>query len=319
MKPDILIVCGATATGKTDCAVDLSRRFDGEVINADSMQVYRGMDIGTAKPTNKQREAIPFHLVDVADPNETFSTGRFKKLADAAIADIHGRGRLPVIAGGTGLYLKALTQGLFEGPEADPALRERLFDQERREPGALHARLIEVDPKKAAALPPSDLGRIVRALEVFTLTGRPLSALQAQHAFAEQPYRSLWIGLELSRDRLAQRIDRRVNGMIDQGWVDEVRNLCTAGFHRQASAANALGYRTLLDHVEGLLSLNEAIEQIQAQTRKFAKRQRTWYRAYKEIRWFSYPDQIEAIFDETAAFVRGGKPGQVDAGSGEGA
>ena len=297
MKPDIVIVCGATATGKTECAIRIAKRFSGDVVNADSMQVYRGMETGTAKPTPAQRAEVPFHLVDVADPSETFSTGRFKTLADQAIAGIVSRGNLPVIAGGTGLYLKALTRGLFEGPKADPGLRDRLNDLEKNDPGCLHARLMQVDSQKAQALPPTDVGRIVRALEVFELTGTPLSEHQKQHGFASEHYRSLWIGLELDRETLYDRINQRVVRMIEAGWVREVVALREAGFDEGSAAGNALGYRTLMDHLRGGCSLPEAIERIQTETRKFAKRQLTWYRANPHIHWFAYPEQVEAIVD----------------------
>jgi tRNA dimethylallyltransferase len=304
MKPPIVIVCGPTATGKTACAIKIAKQENGEVVNADSMQVYRHLDIGTAKPTQAEQAAVPFHLVDVADPEETFSTGRFKELADKAIADITARRKLPVVAGGTGLYLKALTQGIFEGPEADQKLRARLMAEEEQTPGSLRKKLKEIDPEKAKKLPPNDLGRIVRALEVFELTGKAMSVHQKEHAFAESPYQALWIGLSLNRELLYQRINDRVVRMMNEGWLDEVRALRDRDFDRKSAAANALGYRTLLAHLDGDCTLEQAIETIQQETRKFAKRQITWYKPNKEIHWFAYPDQLTDILSLTRETIR---------------
>lgn len=296
MKPLIVIVSGPTATGKTDCAVEIAQKYDGEVINADSMQVYRKLDIGTAKPTPEQKEKVPFHLVDVARPDETFSTGKFVELADRAVDQIHSRNRLPVVAGGTGLYLKALTQGLFKGPKADPVLRERLRVQEEESPGALYNQLIKVDSEKAKSLPATDSGRIIRALEVYELTGTPLSEHQKKHGFAASKYRTLWIGLAMDREQLYERINQRVIRMIESGWIEEVKRLAEEGFGKSGAAANALGYRTLLLHLRGDLSLDEATTKIQADTRKFAKRQVTWFKANEKIHWVSYPTERDKIF-----------------------
>jgi tRNA dimethylallyltransferase len=297
MKPRIVIVCGPTATGKTGCSIKIARAFNGEIVNADSMQVYRELSIGTAKPTAKEREQATFHLVDVASPDETFSTGRFKRLADRAIGEIVANDRLPIIAGGTGLYLKALTQGLFEGPPADQALRDRLMQAEKDDPGCLHNRLQTIDPAKAKALPATDLGRIVRAIEVFESSGVPLSQLQKQHSFKESDYRVLWIGLNFQREKLYRRIDRRIEIMIEAGWVEEVASLKARGFGAQGAARNALGYRTLLDHLDGKCTLDQAVDIIKRDTRKFAKRQITWYKPNEKIHWFVYPDDMDDILN----------------------
>lgn len=297
MKPGIIIICGPTATGKTACAIDVANGFSGEVVNADSMQVYRRMEIGTAKPTKDERAQVRFHLVDVAYVDETFSTGRFCELAHPAIRDICYRERLPVISGGTGLYLKALTHGIFEGPKADRALRDNLKKQEEETPGSLHEKLNRVDPEKASRLPPSDIGRIIRALEVYELTGIPLTVHQKKHAFSEHPYLEHWIGLALPREQLYERINQRVIRMMESGWVEEERELIKSGFDENSAAANALGYRTLLLYLKGKCTKEQAIEQIQRETRKFAKRQLTWYRANDKIHWFEYPKDREAILN----------------------
>lgn len=312
MKPGIVIVCGPTATGKTECAVKIAEKFSGEVVNADSMQVYRGMDIGTAKPTPEEKSRVPFHLVDIVDPMETFSTGAFVKLARKAIADIHSRNMLPVVAGGTGLYLKALTQGIFEGPEADKVLRARLMAEEEKIPGILHDRLRMVDPEKAAALPPTDLGRIVRALEVYELTGKSLSKHQKEHSFSDYPYTEYWVGLNPDRDVLYERINQRVVRMINEGWLAEVEGLKQKGFDRYSAAGNALGYRTLMSHLDGGISIEDAIPKIQTETRKFAKRQLTWYRPLDHINWFVYPEDMERIFRSVKMITDGWKAEEND-------
>ena len=305
MKPRIVIICGPTATGKTACAIDVARKFDGEIVNADSMQSYRRLSIGTAKPTPEELASARFHLVDAIDVNVNFSAGFFKELADAAIAEIVSRNKLPVIAGGTGLYLKALTQGLFEGPGADFALRERLAQQEAANPGSLYERLRVVDPEKAAGLPPTDSSRIMRALEVFELTGVSMTEHQRAHAFAERPYHPLWIGLEMDRERLYARINERVDRMMEVGWLDEVRHLMETGFDHDCAAAGALGYRTLMAHLRGEIDLADAVERIKTDTRKFAKRQLTWYRANPEIHWLAYPEKLNDILNTVDAFLRG--------------
>jgi tRNA dimethylallyltransferase len=303
MKPAIVIICGPTATGKTALAVNVAVACNGEVVNADSMQVYRDMDIGTAKPTAQEQNLARFHLIDVADPGETFSAGRFRREADQAIREIVARGKLPVLAGGTGLYLKALTQGIFEGPEADPVLREELFAEEEATPGFLYAKLLTIDPEKAGELARTDLGRIVRALEVYKLTGEPLSQLQNRHRFEESPYDALWIGLNLDRPLLYDRINRRAEQMIQEGWVDEVRALKQRGCF-SGSAANALGYRTLLAHLNGKIELNEAIDRIRTETRKFAKRQCTWFNANSEIQWFDAQNKESEILELVRSWLQ---------------
>ena len=299
MKPGLIIVCGPTATGKTSCAIEIAGRINGEIINADSMQVYREMTIGTAKPTAEEQKNATFHLVDVADPAQTFSTGLFKELAEKAIADIVSRKKNIVVAGGTGLYLKALVHGIFEGPKADQKLRERLAALEKEKPGTLFDRLTKVDSEKAAILPPTDMGRIIRALEVYEKTGKAMSAHQKEHAFSEKKYNTLWFGLSMDRKKLYKRIDDRVLNMIKQGWGNEVADLKKKGFGEKDVAANALGYRTLLDHFNGKCTLEEAIATIQQETRKFAKRQITWFKANKEIHWVEYPKNLDQIIELT--------------------
>jgi len=285
-------------------AVRLAERFGGEIVNADSMQVYRYMDIGTAKPDAKERRAAPFHLIDVADPDDTFSTGRFKELAQAAIGEIVERGRVPIVAGGTGLYIKALTQGLFDGPSADPQLRAAYKAREAAEPGSLYRRLREVDPVRAAQVEPGDYVRIERSLEVLDLTGKPLSRWIDEHRFAEEPYATLKIGLHRERDDLAAACDRRVLTMMEQGWLDEVRALRERGYGSQLPSQMAIGYKELHQFLDKQFSLGEAVRRAQTSTRKFAKRQRTWFGADKEILWHDAAAAGELIIERTARFLQ---------------
>jgi tRNA dimethylallyltransferase len=282
----LVVLCGATATGKTAIALELAERFNGEIISADSRQVYRWLDIGTAKATAEERRRVSHHLLDVVDPDEDFSAADFARLGRAAIDRIHLRGRLPLLVGGTGLYLRILTQGLAATPAADPGLRSALQQQEEQDgPGSLHRRLLEIDPPLAGRLAPGDLVRIVRALEVHALTGRRLSDLQAEHAFRERPYRLLKIGLDLPREQLYKRIDARVLQMFAAGLPEEVQSLLRRGFLPELKAMRTIGYREWISHLQGGCSAEEAVALIQKHSRHYAKRQGTWFRHDPEIIW----------------------------------
>ncbi len=300
-KLPLVVLCGPTAAGKTALALELAERFPFEVISADSRQVYRGMDIGTAKATREEQERVPHHLIDVVDPDQSFSAADFSRLAHAAISRIRNRGNLPLVVGGTGLYIRALTEGLLEAPSADPELRRQLHAQEQEHgPGYLHGRLLQVDPALAERLHPGDVVRIVRALEVFTLGGRPLSELQREHAFGERSFRVLRLGVALEREELFQRIDLRVEQMIEQGLLDEVRNLLAAGYSPRLKALQTIGYREAIQHLEGRLDRSEAIALIQRDTRRYAKRQLTWFRKENSIIWVDSRREfarIQALID----------------------
>jgi len=292
-KPQLdnsVFLVGPTASGKSSVALCLAEMISrggqrrGEIISLDSMQLWRGMDIGTAKPTPQERERVPHHLVDVLEPSESFSVARYVEAAEAAVAEIAGRGRVPLFVGGTALYLKALVAGLFEGPSADWTLRTQL----RRiaaERGSLHLheRLRTIDPAAAARIHPNDLRRIIRALEVYEKTGTPISELQRQWA-AENPHPPPIFGIARDRADLYDRINRRVDQMMEEGFLDEVRRLL--GRRPGREATQALGYRELIAHLDGEIeSLEEAVELIKRNTRRFAKRQLTWFRAFPEITW----------------------------------
>lgn len=275
---------GPTASGKTAVGVALAERLGAEVVALDSMTLYRGMDIGTAKPTLVERRGIPHHLIDVLDPwDESASVAAYRGWAGEVLADIEARGKTAVFVGGTPMYLKVLLRGLFEGPSADDALRNAL-DAEGEEHGdaALHARLAAIDPLTAARLHPNDRRRVVRALEVFTLTGRPLSAWQAEHDRPAAGVRAF--ALSRPRAELRDRINRRVLAMIDAGLIDEVHRLIEAPFPPGSAALQGVGYREVIAMIEGRARLPETIDRIQARTRQFAKRQETWFRGLEEVR-----------------------------------
>jgi tRNA dimethylallyltransferase len=297
MQPIIAIV-GPTATGKTDVAIDVARRLGGEIISADSMAVYRRMDIGTAKPDAAQRALAAFHLIDVAEPDEPFHVSRFKQLAEEAQASTEARGRRVILAGGTGLYVRVYLEdyGLTEtGP--DPAIRARLeAEADAAGTPTLHARLATVDPDAAARIHPNDRVRISRALEVYERTGVPMSEHQARDAAARKPRPALKFGLTAPRDLLNERIDRRIDLQMEAGWLEEVRGLLALGYGAELSPMRALGYKELAAHLRGEIPLGEAVAAIKQETRRFAKRQVTWFKTDREIRWLDIqgkdPEQL---------------------------
>lgn len=282
----ILVVTGETASGKERLAVAVARQVGGEIVSADSMKVYRGMDVGTAKASAEERRAVPHHLIDVADPGETFSTARWLDLAEAAVADVAGRGRVPIVSGGTALYLKALLEGLFEGPAADEQIRARLSaEAEANGTGALHARLAEVDPEAAGRIHPNDLRRIIRALEVWELTGSPISALQTQWGRRRGRYRPLLVAIWRSPEDLDRRIEARVRRMVEAGFLEEVRRLAARPGGLALSARQALGYAEMLDHLAGRLTWEEAVEATILHTRQFARAQMKWLKRFEGLVW----------------------------------
>ena len=284
--PPLVVICGPTAAGKTALAVELAAHWPLEVVSADSRQVYRGMDIGTAKPTPAERQALPHHLVDVFEPSEDFSVADFLPRATAAIDDIVARGRLPLLVGGTGLYIQALLSGLVAAPGAAPDLRRAFLAREAAEgEGTLHRQLLAVDPAMAARLAPRDLPRIVRALEVYAQCGRPLSLLQAEHAFAEQPFRTLIVGLAPERAELYRRIDGRAEAMFAAGLVEETRALLARGVSPAAKSLRTIGYRETVRLLAGELTPAAALAEVQKETRRYAKRQMTWFSKTTGIIW----------------------------------
>ncbi len=282
----LLVVVGPTASGKTALAVRLAERLGGEVVSADSVQVYRRFEIGTGKPTAEERARAPHHLIDIVDPLEPMDAARWAALADEAIADIVARERRPIVCGGTFLWVRALLFGLADAPPADEAIRARHREHAEREGRAgLHSELARVDPKLAEKLAPNDFVRVSRALEVFELTGVTLSAWQAEHGFREPRHAARLLGVRHSREELDRRIEARARAMLDAGWVDEVRALLDQGFG-QARAMRSVGYRQVAEAIESGEPVAEAslMESIVRATRVFARRQRTWLRE-EPVEW----------------------------------
>jgi tRNA dimethylallyltransferase len=285
----LVVICGPTAVGKTAASVEVAKAVGGEIICADSRTVYRYMDIGTAKPTEEQRREVPHHLLDVVEPSEVFTVVQFRDLAEAAIRDIHGRGRIPLLVGGTGLYIRAVVDGLTI-PMVPPnwEFRARLEEEAKRlGPQALHRRLAEVDPVSAQRIPPGNVRRVIRALEVYEVTGRPISSLQSRIG---SPYSVTMVGLTMDRPKLYARIAARVHEQIRQGLIEEVRSLLARGYSRDLPAMQGLGYKEIAGYLEGEYPLEEAIRRVIVNTRRYAKRQFTWFLREPRIQWIDVDD-----------------------------
>ena len=290
----ILVVAGATGTGKTSVAIELARHFGGELVGADSVQVYRGFDIGAAKPTASELGDVRHHLIDVFDPDQDVDAMTFAKLADTAIAEIRGRGHLPIIVGGTGLWIRALVRGLVAVPPVDPALRSRLETAARNEgAAALHAKLTEVDPLAAELIHPNDALRIVRALEVHEQTGTALGALRAAHALGAPRYQAMFVVLEMDRSLHEALIERRAEQMLGAGWVDEVRAL-RERWGDQVRPLGSVGYRDVLAHLRDGISLDETLRRVRKSTRVYARRQRTWFKGEPGVSWRCESDELRS-------------------------
>lgn len=286
------VLVGPTATGKTETAIALAKLIDGEIISADSVQVYRGMDIGAAKPTREEREEIPFHLIDVVDPDVNFTAADWKTQAEAAIHSIVGRHKQPIICGGTGLYVRALLDDWHMATTpANPQVREQLTAELKQiGPQVLHARLSRVDGETAARLHPNDYVRIIRALEVYLVTGTPISVYQEEDRRTRVPRPAIRIGLILPRPSLYERIDRRVHAMIDAGLEAEVRQLLEKGYTPSLASMRSLGYNEMAAYLAGTTTLNEAIDAIKMNTRRYSKRQQTWFKTDTLISWIDVTD-----------------------------
>jgi tRNA dimethylallyltransferase len=282
----IAFIVGPTGAGKTALAMELAERLGAEIVNADSRQVYRLMDIGTAKPSEAERRRVPHHLIDIRSPDEPLDVATFARLARKAIDEIVARGRRVLVVGGSGLYLRALRGGIFRGPAASPEIRARLA-QVAAEHGVphLHERLRAVDPSAARRIGVNDLYRITRALEVFELTDEPISAHQQRHAFSNREYQSLTLGVSLERAELYQAIDRRFDEMLESGFVEEVRRLKAAGYRFDHPPLASIGYQQIAAHLDSQMTLAEAAEIAKRESRRLAKRQLTWFRADTEIVW----------------------------------
>jgi tRNA dimethylallyltransferase len=302
-KINLVIVAGPTASGKTELAVRLAGQFGGEIVNADSMQLYRGMEIGTAKPSPEVRRMVPHHLIDVLEPDQPFSASDFRQEAVKVIADIHRRGKRVFVAGGTGLYIKALLHGLVDSPGGNESLREELEKVARTHGNeALLRQLAEVDPESAGRLHPNDRVRIIRALEVYRLSGSPISRFRSDHSFGGDYYRTIRFGIRVEREELYRRINRRVERMLEDGLVEEVRALMERGCHAGAKTMLAIGYKEIYSFLTGACTLDEAVRLIKQNTRHYAKRQETWFKREPEIIWVEYPRDFDSICENVMEF-----------------
>ena len=286
IKPKAIIICGPTGIGKTAFAIALAKAFQGEIIGADSMQIYRHMDIGTAKPTPVERSMVPHHMLDIVDPDEPFDAETYATLSLSIVMALQARQVLPFVVGGTGLYIKSLIYGLFDARPADKEIRVRL-KQEAEKEGAetLFERLKQVDPVTARKLHVNDIYRIIRALEVYETSGIPISDYQQQHRFQESRLTTLKFGLHMNRDQLYDRIDERADVMIQAGLLDEVRRLLESGYSGKLKSMQSIGYRHMLDFLDGRMDWQETIRTLKRDSRRYAKRQMTWFKADREIVW----------------------------------
>ena len=304
MSTRIAIVCGPTGSGKTTFAIDLVQHLDAEIVSADSMQIYRYMDIGTAKPTLKEQADARHHLIGVVDPDISFDAACYVQRADNVIQDIVKRGKIPLIVGGTGLYIKALTHGLFNISKVNPEIRHRLKGKLKAHGHAyLHHYLEKVDPAAAARIHVRDTQRLIRALEVFESTGQPISLAQKAHSFDRQRYQTLKIGLKMDRKALYNKINLRVDTMLANGFLEEVKKLLEMGYPPEIKSMQALGYRHMAHYLRGRLSFDDAVRTLKRDHRRYAKRQMTWFGADQEINWLT-PDQKNVALKLLREFFR---------------
>lgn len=303
MKQQILVIVGPTAVGKTSLSIRLAKDFQGEIISCDSMQVYQGMDIGTAKVTKKERMKVPHHLIDILPPDATFSVRQFQRLARETIREVQARNRLPILVGGTGLYVEAVTYDYQVPPVKQDAVFRRKYQRIAEEEGneVLYEELKQVDPVTANRLHPNDRKRVIRALEVYYGSGQPFSAFSQ----AKKPYYPcmLWVGLTMPRKLLYERINRRVDQMIEAGLIEEVKRLQKKGYNQELTSMQAIGYKEILSYLKGEISLDESIQRIKRGTRKYAKRQFSWFKRLSNIHWFDVTKN--EVYKEIQQFVAG--------------
>jgi len=303
----VIAILGPTGSGKSDLALRLAAEFGGEVVNCDSLQIYRFFDIGTAKLPLDRRQGVPHHLIDILDPDQVFTAGEYARMARGVLAEISARGRLPIVAGGTGFYFRALLDGLFPGPSRDQALRDRLAEHERRRPGSIHRLLRRFDPQAALRIHVNDIPKLTRALEVCLLTRRPVTEMYQEGRDELRGYETLKIGLFPPREHLYSRLDQRAEQMFQTGLIEEVRGILARGFSASAKPFESHGYRQAMQLLNGELDLAQAVFYAQRNTRRYAKRQMTWFRQEPGIEWFTgfgdEPQPQQAIVDRVRAFL----------------
>lgn len=304
----LVVIVGPTAAGKTDIAIELAKRVGGEVISADSMLVYQGMDIGTAKPTLEEMEGIPHHLIDVVTPDQEFSVAMYQRLAEQLIVDISSRERVPFLVGGTGLYVRSVIDHYdFSEAPKDDSLRAKLMEEaESLGSMGMHEKLESIDPATAARLHPNDLRRVIRALEVYCQTGKPISQSKQNKTLSNPKYKLHMFGLTMERKLLYQRIEQRVDRMLDLGLIQEVKRLISK-HGSLGTSMQGLGYKEIVAYLEGKSTLEEAIELLKRNTRRFAKRQLTWFRADQRINWIELENfrNKKEVADEIAKQIAG--------------
>ncbi len=300
----VVVIVGPTAVGKSRVAVEVAKAFETEVLTADSRQVYRGMDVGTDKPALEERQAVPHRLIDLVNPDEPFNAGLYRRQAIDEIERLYRDRRLPLVVGGTGLYVRTLLKGLCDAPPADPIVRAALR-QEAKDQGheRLYARLVEVDPVTAARLHPRDESKVIRALEVQQLSGRRMSEFQQEHGFAERPFSTLIIGLNRDRDALYRRIEERIDWQLAHGLIEETQRLLIQGHQRTSAAMKGLGYRQVAEHLAGEYDAAEMVRRFKRDTRHFSKRQMTWFRKEPGIQWLTI-EESDSV-QRTGALVIG--------------
>ncbi|MEE1031473.1 MAG: tRNA (adenosine(37)-N6)-dimethylallyltransferase MiaA [Ruminococcus sp.] len=292
MKKPLIILTGPTAVGKTRLSIALAKKVNGEIISADSMQVYRYMDIGSAKIKKEEMDGVPHFLVDCLNPDEEFNVVRFQKMAQEAMEDIYARNKIPVLVGGTGFYIQAVTGAIdFTEHGEDDSYRKELeqFAKEQG-PEVLHGMLREVDPASADAIHANNVKRVIRALEYYKQTGKPISAHNQEQREKESPYNLAYFVLNDERSKLYQRIDKRIDEMLEEGLIEEVQKLKDMGYHKGMVSMQGLGYKEILSYLDGTWSLEEAVYVLKRDTRHFAKRQITWFKREKQVEWFNKPD-----------------------------
>jgi len=304
MAQSLIVVLGPTGSGKTDLALSIAEVFDGELVGCDSLQIYRYFEIGTARTPPEERRGVPHHMLDLIDPDRVYTAGDYARDARAVLSDISRRGKLPVVAGGTGFYLRALLEGLFAGPQRDEALRQRLAAREKACPGSLHGLLRRLDKSTAARIHPNDSPKLIRAVEVCLLRRKPMSMQLAEGRNRLSGYRVLKIGLAPPRQELCRRLDRRLADMFARGLIDEVRGILARGFSRDVKPLESLGYKEALAVVEGRMRIEEALAAAQLATRQYAKRQMTWFRRERDVVWLEGFGADPAVQGKALSLVR---------------
>jgi tRNA dimethylallyltransferase len=305
-KQKVIVICGPTGIGKTSLSLSLAQEFNGCIVGADSMQIYRYMDIGTAKPDSEELSVAPHYLIDVADPDKDFDAARYATEGRAAVSEICARGFVPFIVGGTGFYLKAILHGLFSASPVDPEIRRKIqANLQLHDRDWLYDRLSSCDPEAASRIHPNDTYRVTRALEIFEITGCPLSEYQKQHGFMDNPFETLKICLHMDRKILYERINQRVDLMIDAGLLEEVKSLLERGYSGDLKSMQSIGYRHMVEYIEGKRTWDETIFTLKRDTRRFAKRQLTWFRKDPDMIWKS-PEDADVVTAMVRNFLEAG-------------